>query len=381
MDSVSLSARKGRLWILILCLVLFVEPGGGLARAEDVGVSESTENSFKPERRIKVSVVPDSRQLKDVEKVRWNDDKNHVITRYFGTSSDSTLLLQGTIKKDNAAKWHLIWNEKSFDVKPDGQFSVDLPYSSQFKSLELVLVGPKGEVEYHFYQLKIELPSVPSEEGKDVLKPDSADLEFNQKLKRRFFVSPGLGISSISYTQTGVESYRSAVMTAKVASNYLLLPPKWDLGFSGFFNFVSLTKSSPVDIRFLGLNLRLGYIFPEIKSPWRLSLYGGWYYSTMFASDSSFGYKNISGPQLFPSLRRNLNNGHAIGTYLKFSPINNNFGFLSLANNEIATGISYLIPTGKNTFSISLDYARISFSDEEVAISSRSISLGGSMTF
>jgi hypothetical protein len=101
----------------------------------------------------------------------------------------------------------------------------------------------------------------------------------------------------------------------------------------------------------------------------------------MFASDSSFGYKNISGPQLFPSLRRNLNNGHALSTYFKFSPISNNLGFFSLSNNEIATGLSYLIPTEKHTYSISLDYARIAFSDGEVEIGSNSLSLGGSFTF
>jgi hypothetical protein len=283
--------------------------------------------------------------------------------------------------RENSSKWHVIWNEKSFDVRADGKFQVDISYDAGLRALELALVGPKGEVEYHFYRLELQLPAVPKEERAETVGPDFADLEFNKKLKRRFFISPGLGISSLSYSQTAVDPYHSIVMTAKVSSNYLLFPPKWDLGFTGFFNFVSLSKSSPVDVRFLGLNLRLGYIFPEIKAPWRLSLYGGWYYSTMFASDSTFGYKNISGPQLFPSLRRNLNNGHAISTYFKFSPISNNLGFFSLSNNEIATGLSYLIPTEKHAYSISLDYARIQFYDGEVEIGSNSVSIGGSFTF
>jgi hypothetical protein len=369
-----------RFWTFIFLAFLFLT-GGILAQAEDLGVSESTENSHRPDRVIQVAVSPDKRQSKTFKVIQWDDTQTKVITRYFGSSSESTLSLLGQMVRENSSKWHVIWNEKSFDVRADGKFQMDISYNAGLQTLELALVGPKGEVEYHFYRLELQLPAVPKKERAETLGPDLSDFEFNKKLNRRFFISPGLGVSSLSYSQTSVDPYNSIVMTAKVSSNYLLFPPKWDLGFTGFFNFVSLSKSSPVDVRFLGLNLRLGYIFPEIKAPWRLSLYGGWYYSTMFASDSSFGYKNISGPQLFPSLRRNLNNGHAISTYFKFSPISNNLGFFSLSNNEIATGLSYLIPTEKHAYSISLDYARVQFFDGEVEIGSNSVSLGGSFTF
>ncbi len=374
-----MAARMG-FWTTIL-LWLCLSGGGILAQAEDIGVAESTENSHRPERVIQVLVSPDPKQPKTVKSIEWDDSLSRVMTRYFGNSSESNLNLRGKLERDSSSKWHVIWNEKSFDINKDGSFLIDIPFDADLQRLELALVGPKGEVEYHFYQLKLELPAVPKEDGGTTLGPDFADIEFNKKLNRRFFISPGLGLSSLSYSQTSVDPYHSIVMTAKVSSNYLLFPPKWDLGFTGFFNFVSISKSSPVDVRFLGLNLRLGYIFPEVKAPWRLSLYGGWYYSTMFASDSSFGYKNISGPQFFPALRRNLNNGHALSTYFKFSPISNNFGFFSLSNNEIATGVSYLIPTEKHTYSISIDYARISFFDGEVEINSNSLSLGGSFTF
>jgi len=368
------------LWLLLLS-VASASGVGTLAIAEDVGIAENTENSFRPERVIQVKVTKGERQPKGLKPVAWDDGTSKVVTRYFGSSSESVLSLQGRLEREDPSRWNAIWNEKSFDVGREGVFELKIPFDAGFKNLELALVGPKGEVEYHFYQLELEMPAIPVAGEIEAKESELPAGEFNQKLKRNWFVSPGLGISSLNYRQTAIDSYQSIVMTAKVSANYFIAPPKWDLGFTGFFNFVSLSRSSPVDVRFLGLNLRLGYIFPQVEAPWRLSLYGGWYYSTMFASDSSFGYKNISGPQLFPSLRRNLNNGHAVSAFLKFSPISNNFGFLSLSNHEFATGVSYLIPTETRTYSISVDYARISFSDEEVEISSNSISLGGSVTF
>jgi hypothetical protein len=160
-----------------------------------------------------------------------------------------------------------------------------------------------------------------------------------------------------------------------------LFPPKWDLGFSGFMNLATLSKSGADEVKFLGLNLRLGYIFPQVRAPWRLSLYGGWYYTSASSSSDTFGYRNVSGPQLYPSLRRTLANGHAVSTYLKFSPIFNSLGLLGLSNSEIATGIGYLIPSESHTYSINLDFARLHLTNEEIETNSTSVSLGGSMTF
>ncbi|MBU6154856.1 MAG: hypothetical protein KGP28_11185 [Bdellovibrionales bacterium] len=380
MKRLCLNLSNAHFWLFLLLAFRF-SCVGTLAQAEDVIVAESVENSFRPERVIQVTVAKEERQAEGIRSVLWYDSDGRVVTRYFGSSSESSLSLKGRIDRESPHRWHVIWNEKSFDVSPKGEFSLVLPFDVKLKNLELALVGPKGEVEYHFYRLKLDMPAVPVQNGGEVSFADFSDVEFNQKLKRKLFVSPGLGISNLNYSQTAVDPYNSIVMTAKISANYFIVPPKWDLGFTGFFNFVSLAKSSPVDVRFLGLNLRLGYIFPEVKAPWRLSLYGGWYYSTMFASDSSFGYKNVSGPQLFPSVRRTLNNGHALSAFLKFSPISNNLGLLSLSNNEFATGVSYLIPSTGHTYSISLDYARISFSDSEITIGSNSISLGGGVTF
>ena len=349
-------------WSLIFCV--------SAARAEDVNVAENIKNSFQPERFVEVLIHDDPRHPESTKKISWDEDDTKVVIRNFGKSAESRLLLKGRIKKENAEKWRVLWNSITFDVNSKGDFSAELPFDTGFKTLDLIVVGPRGEVEYHFYQVALKAL-------------ESPDLKFNQKLDKRLFFSTGVGFSQLHYTQADadVPDYRSTVVTVKASANYFLAPPTWDIGFTGFFNIASITKSDPVDVRFIGLNLRLGYLFPQVQAPWRLSVYGGWYYSTMIASNDAFGFKNISGPQLFPVLRRTLNNGHAISSYVKFSPVSSSLGFLSLSNNETAFGLSYMIPTEAHNYSISFDYARLYLNLDETIITYRSLSLGASMSF
>jgi|GEM_PF-1202146 len=408
------------------------------AFADDGGVAESLNNSFKPDRVLEARILPDPAFSKHIKKISWEPGAVKVTTRYFGSSSESTLHLEGKLAKKDADDWHLVWADRSVEVDESGSFGLDIPFEAKQTRIQLVAVGPGGEVEYHFYRVKIVMPGIPAAaattammgeipvpkgpepvmipepavkigaaaatetaieaetEAETEAAPESAaekesipvleENEFNAKLDRRLFASPGIGITSLSYTQTGRADYTAIMTTVKVSANYLLFPPKWDLGFSGFMNVASLSKSASSDIRAIGTNLRVGYIFPEVKAPWRLSLYGGWYYSTMFASDSTFGYQNVSGPQLYPAIRRTLDNGCAVSAYLKFSPISSSGGIMKLSNNETAIGFGFFIPGEGRTYGITLDMARISFSqespdEETVSIQSTSLSLGGSVTF
>jgi hypothetical protein len=368
-----------------------------VARAEDGGVAESLSNSFKPDRTLQAQILPDSQHSSDVKKIEWMKDSIKVVTRYFGSSSESTLRLEGVLKKPKSQEWHLVWSDRNVELNSQGEFTLTLPYESNFERLQLVAVGPQGEVEYHLYQIKILLPEVPTPapilgelpDAPTQSKEGLTATDFNSKLDRRLFVSPGLGITHLSFSQdsqSSSQSYQSFLTTVKVSANYLLFPPKWDLGATGFLNVVSLSKSSASDVRVLGMNLRMGYIFPEVKAPWRLSLYGGWYYSTMLATDQSFGYRNISGPQLYPSIRRVLDNGHAVSGYFKFSPISSALSLMKLSNNELAVGFAYSIPTSTRTYGITLDFARVTLTDDHVpddiaTLTSSSVSLGGSVTF
>ncbi|NDG85152.1 MAG: hypothetical protein EBX52_08980 [Proteobacteria bacterium] len=232
-------SKQLRISFLAGCLVLGAHVPG-VSHADDGGVAENLNNSFKPDRILEARILADPALPKHTKRVSWVPGAIKVTTRYFGSSSESVLSLQGRLEREDASKWNVIWNEKSFDVGRGGVFELKIPYDAGFKNLELALVGPKGEVEYHFYQLELAMPAIPVASEIEARESELPAGEFNQKLKRNWFVSPGLGISSLSYRQTAIDSYQSIVMTAKVSANYFIAPPKWDLGFTGFFNFVSL---------------------------------------------------------------------------------------------------------------------------------------------
>ena len=76
--------------------------------------------------------------------------------------------------------------------------------------------------------------------------------------------------------------------------------------------------------------------------------------------DSAFGYRNISGPQIFPTVKRQLKNERDISGYLKFSPISASFSLLSLKRNEIAFGLAYAFKlSDRHRASVSFDLSRI----------------------
>jgi hypothetical protein len=118
--------------------------------------------------------------------------------------------------------------------------------------------------------------------------------------------------------------------------------------------------------RFIGANFRIGYAVPRIREPWRLLLMVGGYYTTMNVSPNTFGFRNLSGPQFFPVLRRAMDSGDSVSTYFKISPVSaGGVSLTNLASRELAFGITYN-KNLKNGHSIpfSIDYSNLKSSVE-----------------
>ena len=47
-----------------------------------------------------------------------------------------------------------------------------------------------------------------------------------------------------------------------------------------------------IDARFVGVNLRVGYVLPGLTDPWRLSFLGGVYYTTMLVTGRSISSRD-----------------------------------------------------------------------------------------
>lgn len=153
------------------------------------------------------------------------------------------------------------------------------------------------------------------------------------------------------------------------------------------FNSTTITvRSSPVDVTFrhLGVNLRLGYDTPWLSAPWKLIVNFGWYYATSIVTNGYFGYVNAGGPQLFPSVSYELNNGGVVSGYLKFSPILNGLSFVDNGLNfEGAVGFIYLFP-GKlfnKRYTANLDIAHFTMNVDSARAISNSYTLGMGLIF
>jgi hypothetical protein len=195
---------------------------------------------------------------------------------------------------------------------------------------------------------------------------------------RPFSWNLGLGPSLIAYKETAEPDFSEVVLTVKGGIQYAL-NPKWSVALGGYMSLLPLTTNVPErTIRFLGLNLRLGYQLPFLQKPWILSLMGGWYYTTTFSSTPVlYGFTGMAGPQIFPVLVRTLSSRTIGSMYVKYALVSAGFG-IAPQGSEIASGIalSYLLSNGKS-LSFSVDAAQFSLAIEDtIFITSRSLSLG-----
>lgn len=234
-----------------------------------------------------------------------------------------------------------------------GQFVVSLPLQGDEVAKELIAVDAQGNVQREILKL--------------TLKKSGQTTTLS--LRDRLRISPGLSLSAITETEGGMDDYSTIALTAKGSVNYLIEPLKWDAGASFYLTALQLSRSRDVDVHYFGLNLRAGYILPEFSPIWKITIYGGWYYLTTFVNPGSdengnqyrtFGFRNISGPQIYPTLAYTINQQDALSSYLKFSPVGSSLSLLSLANREVAAGASYSRKLDDvHTGSIGIDFSRL----------------------
>ena len=200
---------------------------------------------------------------------------------------------------------------------------------------------------------------------------------------KKLILTPGLGVSSISYQQFGTQDLSEIAISVKITGAYRL-SEKWDLGANAFYTVLPM-MNSPTDtsIRFLAGNMKIGYLIAPDWAGWSFSLQGGWYYSTSMASSVRFGYSHIQGPQLFPILTRVFSKGNFTTAYFKYSPIVNNFKLMSFSNAEMAFGMSYFFAPMENgnALGVGLDVAMLKFELATGLIQSNSYTLGVSYRF
>jgi hypothetical protein len=298
-----------------------------------------------------------------IPSLKWDSDTFRVKRVPHGEEFLSFVTLKGVF--GNATKdWALSNDKVIFETDEGGRFEVEVPLQGKVTYLKLMAIGPLGEIE---------------KEKVAVYLKDYHEFkrEAEQRPVKKYFLSSGVGFTSLSFKDSRKPDFSQLALTGKISFLTPVFPPRWDFGFTTYLTLVPLTSNQPKSARFLGVNFRIGYVLPGVKDPWRVTLLGGLYYTTMFVSTGDFGFQNLAGPQLFPVVMRTFRNRDSALAYLKFSPVGTGFGLITLYNHEKAVGGAYIRPLeGGRTMSASIDIAQLQLRIGRTTQVSSSVTVG-----
>lgn len=250
--------------------------------------------------------------------------------------------VHGTFTKKDVI---LVLGEQTIAVDPkDGTFAIEISIRSSTTPVGLYAVDAFGKVE------KEKLILVSSDWSKTLQKKPAASLQ----TPRAGHLSLGLGGSLVSFETSRGFSFSEKALTAKGAYAKQLTQ-KLSYAFTTYFTALPFGSSHVgTTVRFFGITGALGYSYGF--GPWDLTVRAGYYFTTSFSNGLAVGYRNLSGPMLFPVLTRRLSANHTVAAYAKYSPIMSGFKLVSLSNRELAGGVSWTraLAAGRS-FALTLD--------------------------
>ena len=310
-----------------------------------------------------------------IEGLTWKSLEAKVFVHERGEERHLAAVFEGTFLPADPAASKLLLEQAIVEIGKGGAFQIEIPIEREDPVVKLKAVDGRGKVS--------------TIKGVVVFEERARWIEAAKRgPQKRLQFSAGLNFSFISYeqeTSSGASRELSELgLTVKGAATYLLAPPQWSVGLSAFLTALPVASSADPAARFFGLNLRAGYTLPKVRHPWRISVQGGLYYTTMWVAENAYGFRDMMGPQLFPSVSRELDNGATASAYFKFSPVGGKFSVLSLSNHEIAFGGAYALPEKDGRrISLTLDVAFMKLDLERYGfrMSSSSVSLGAAYGF
>lgn len=339
----------------MLCAAFLATDGGNsLAAAPKTATRASA---------VKIATVPGSTKIQGLI---FNPSESKTAVELAQGSWQIQASLRGVYNKEDASL--ILADGTKIPCDETGHFTLTLPMPQPSANVELIAISPRGTVERQAF--KVTLNSY--QEYRALLAGKTE--------RKRLSMAISTGVSYLSYAE-GAKRLTELGTTFKFASTFALFPPSWDIGMSAYVTGFALSKTWPQTLRFLGINGRVGYAIPFVAEPWRLIIMTGAYYTTTTVIDNSVGFKNMMGPQLFPTFRRALSNGKTIFAYCKYSPISaGGLSVLRLSNREIAVGGSYSWPLSQKFMgALSLDLANLAVGIGGTDITSNSVSVGFSV--
>jgi hypothetical protein len=250
-------------------------------------------------------------------------------------------------------------------------FKSSVRLGGEWTEYPLVAVDEKGRI----LQGTLEITQV---EGTQIWSANGAEGAGSAFSGGRFQGNVAVGYAYHLYAETLSPQLTQQALVAKFGAQFAL-GARWALAanvYGTLFPFASNLGNT--DIRFLGTNGRVGWKVPGASKRWEAWLWLGWYYTTTWAPSNSLGFKDMNGPQLYPTLSFSFGQGrHSLSAYGKYSPVSEDF-VPTFRSHELAAGLSYLAPASRKgrRLGVSIDFARLYLNLRDlVFIDSRSTSL------
>lgn len=257
-------------------------------------------------------------------------------------------------------------NSKPFPVNPDGSFELKIVVTEEKKIRFNIFATAISNDREHKMQYTI---AAVHSKAKEISKS-------------RWRHNAGAGVTLISFRQRNVVAFDEWAVTMKAGVTYRLVPDRWDLGASTFFNALALSTTSPTNIKiqYIGFNMKAAYHVVDAPSSWRFILSGGIYWNS---SLSEVGFANMIGPQISPELTYIFPNGNSLFWYGKFAyALSGTHASFFKDNREVATGVHYSFPINHvNRLSFGVDVSQLSLSVNNHWASTNTYSLSGGISF
>jgi hypothetical protein len=211
-----------------------------------------------------------------------------------------------------------------------------IPLSKAETPLRISLVNAKGIARHQIWKLRLSEWETVLAAPKTVTVSKPWSLSFQS------------AVTQIQFIQSFLPEIRQMDLTGKLSASYTFgssarsSARPWSISSTTYLTLMPLIAPSDPSYtaRFFGSNVRLGYSW-AFDDRWILGFHTGLYYLTVLPTEAEFGFRNMVGPQLFPTLTWRMNSKHALSAYYKYSPVIQYGTGLNFQNREEAGGLSY----------------------------------------
>ena len=213
-------------------------------------------------------------RIENKKQIRNLSIKQETVALNFETFDGASRPIATFVAQYIRKSWHLLLGRDELFFDKTGKIIIKVALTGAITELKFSSVGPFGEVEKEIIvisypkwvapvsQIALPEPVAPKATSSETPSPE-----------RKYFFTPALGYTFISYTQSREQPFSGTGLTAKLSFRYIVLPSRWDLGANAFFTALPLSSNrAGVTARYLGLNLRAGYALPWLTQPWKLGI-------------------------------------------------------------------------------------------------------------